>query len=58
MRIKVKVKDFEIEVDDHDNNAVIKYEMYNEELQKTIKAMCEEAIKFLKIEMSIKEVTS
>jgi glutamate formiminotransferase len=48
MRIKVKVKDIQIEVDDNDNNPVIKYESHNNEVQKTIKAMCEEAIKLLK----------
>jgi hypothetical protein len=48
MRISVKVKDIEIEVDDNDNNAVIKYESHNNEVQKTIKVMCEEAMKLLK----------
>jgi hypothetical protein len=48
MKIKVKVKDIEIEVDDNDNNAVIKYESHNNEVQKTIKVMCEEVMKLLK----------
>jgi hypothetical protein len=48
MRIKVKVKDIEIEVDDSDNNAVIKYTSHNIEVQNTIKVMCEEAMKLLK----------
>ena len=47
MRIKVKVKDIEIEVDDNDNNAVIKYESHNNQVLKTIKVMCEEAMKLL-----------
>jgi len=48
MRIKVKVKDIELEVNDNDNNSVIKYESHNIEVQKTIKVMCEEAMKLLK----------
>ncbi len=48
MKIRVKAKDIEIEVDDNDNNTVIKYESHNNEVQKTIKTMCEEAMKLLK----------
>lgn len=48
MRIFVKIKDIEIEVDDKDNNSVIKYESHNKEVQKTLKIMCDEAIKLLK----------
>ena len=48
MKISVKVKDIEIFVDDNDNNAVIKYGSHNEEVQKTLKIMCKEAIEILK----------
>jgi hypothetical protein len=48
MRIKVKVKDIKIKVDDNDNNTVIKHESHNKEVHKTIKLMCEEAMKFIK----------
>jgi len=48
MKITVKVKDIELEVNDSDNNSVIKYETYNKEVQKTLKIMCEEALKLLK----------
>lgn len=48
MKIIVKVKDIEIEINDNDNTAVIKYESHNKEVQKTIKIMCDEAIKLLK----------
>lgn len=48
MRIIVKVKDIEIEVNDNDNTAIIKYESHNLELQKTIKVICDEVKKILK----------
>jgi hypothetical protein len=48
MRIKVKVKDIELEVDDNDSNTVVKYESHNNEVQKTIKVMCEQAMILLK----------
>jgi len=48
MKITVKVKDIELEVNDSDNNPVIKYETNNKEVQKTLKIMCEEALKLLK----------
>jgi hypothetical protein len=60
MRIKVKVKDIELEVNDNNNNTVINYEWHNNEVQgafsnnicsKTIKVMCEEAMKLLKEQM-------
>lgn len=48
MKITVRIKDIEIEVNDNDNCAVIKYEIANKELHKTIKLICEEALKILK----------
>jgi len=48
MKIRVKVKDIELEVDDYDNSSVIQYETNNKEVQKTLKIMCEEALKLLK----------
>ena len=49
MKITVKVKDIELLVDDNDNGSVIKYESsHNKEVQKTLKLMCEEAIRILK----------
>ena len=51
MRIKVKVKDIEIEVDDNTNNTYINYEWHNKAVHKTIEVMCEEAMKLLKEQM-------
>lgn len=48
MKISVKVKDIKLEVNDCDNSAVIKYKTNNKEVQKTLKIMCEEALKLLK----------
>ena len=49
MKIIVKVKDIELEVNDSDNTSVIKYESYNSEVQKTIMLLCKEAVEILKI---------
>jgi len=48
MKLIVKVKDIEINIDDFDNGPVLKYDSENKEIIKTIKIMCEEALKLLK----------
>ncbi len=47
MKITVKVKDIKLKIDDNDNKPVIMYESHNNEVQKTIIIMCEQAIKLL-----------
>lgn len=47
MRIHIKVKDIEIEVNDYDNNPVVRHKPYNEELCKTLEVMTNQAIKIL-----------
>lgn len=48
MKISVKVKDIEIEVNDNDSSSVLKYESHSIEVRKTVKIICEEALKLLK----------
>lgn len=48
MKITVRVKDIELEVNDNDSNPVVKHESFNKELCKTIKLMCDECLKLLK----------
>ncbi len=55
MRIKVKVKNIEIEIDDSDNNAAIMYSQHNAQVQATIKVMCQEAIKILEKSINQKQ---
>lgn len=45
MKITVKLKDIKIVVNDFDNNAVLKYESHNKQVQETIKVMCDNCIK-------------
>jgi hypothetical protein len=52
MKISVRVKHIVIKVNDNDSNTVIKYESHNNEVQKTLKVMCEEAKKLLKEDLT------
>jgi hypothetical protein len=52
MKISVRVKHIVIKLNDGDNNPVIKYESHNNEVQKTLRVMCEEAKKLLKEDLT------
>jgi hypothetical protein len=52
MKISVRIKHIVIKVDDNDSNTIIKYENHNNEVQKTLKVMCEEARKLLKEDLT------
>ncbi len=48
MKISVKVKDIEIEVNDSNSDTYVKYEAHTDLIIKIIKSMSEEATKLLK----------